>query len=226
MGNTSIQESPFHIPEIRHRVSRFVSVKDAISCVRVSKDWSRDFISPIWYSVNFKTQNAFEKLGADVIAKHGHHIRVVEDLETQSQLDALHHPSVSKIKYLSLTCQKNARFRSLCMDFIGNNNRSLMGLTVEMIAHPKDDLSSRMISTAALIPRSSPSKLSYIRLRHVCLSRDSFVLLLKYCPLLKSVDLQVDVALFSGVTPDIFKHTGVTTLTAPIKQVFKPDPES
>ncbi|KAF9150175.1 hypothetical protein BGX21_005753 [Mortierella sp. AD011] len=36
----------------------------------------------------------------------------------------------------------------------------------------------------------------------------------------------MDVALLSGSTFDSFKHTGVTTLLAPVKQVFKSDPES
>ncbi|KAG0371196.1 hypothetical protein BGZ54_008936, partial [Gamsiella multidivaricata] len=35
-----------------------------------------------------------------------------------------------------------------------------------------------------------------------------------------------DVALLSGSSIDTFQHTGVTTLVAPISQVFKPDPES
>ncbi|KAF9345881.1 hypothetical protein BGX26_002641, partial [Mortierella sp. AD094] len=225
MGNTSIQENPFHIPEIRRRISRFVSVKDAISCVQVSKDWSKEFVFPIWYSINFKIHNTFENLGADIIAKHGHHIRIIKNLETQTQLDTLHHPSINKVQDLGLKCTNSARFRSLCMDFISNNNMDLKRLRIEMDANEIHDLSSRMISTATFIPHSSVSKLTYIRLRYVCLSRDSFALLLRRCPLLKFVDLQVDVALFSRTTFDTFKHAGVTTLQAPVKQIFNPDPE-
>ncbi|KAF9102967.1 hypothetical protein BGX27_010792, partial [Mortierella sp. AM989] len=50
------------IPEIRKRISRYVTVKDAISCVQVSKDWSNDFVFPIWYAVDFSVHTTFEKL--------------------------------------------------------------------------------------------------------------------------------------------------------------------
>ncbi|KAF8949043.1 hypothetical protein BGZ52_006223, partial [Haplosporangium bisporale] len=55
MTTPSIKNNPLHIPEIRTRLSRFVSVADAISCVRVSKDWSKDFVSLVWYAIDFKT---------------------------------------------------------------------------------------------------------------------------------------------------------------------------
>ncbi|KAK3848161.1 MAG: hypothetical protein J3R72DRAFT_416217 [Linnemannia gamsii] len=40
------------------------------------------------------------------------------------------------------------------------------------------------------------------------------------------MDLQDDVAIFSGPSINTFQHKGVVTLLAPIKQVFKPDPDS
>ncbi|KAF8922876.1 hypothetical protein BGZ58_003630 [Dissophora ornata] len=127
-----IPENPLHIPEIRSRISRLVSVKDAISCVRVSKDWYKDFIYHIWYAVDFKVHNTFQRLSADIIAKHGHHIRIVENLKTQRQLNALVHSSIKNVRVLHLTCAKSARFRILCMDLISNNNRSLKDLTFRM----------------------------------------------------------------------------------------------
>ncbi|KAI8595639.1 hypothetical protein EDD21DRAFT_390672 [Dissophora ornata] len=222
-----IPENPLHIPEIRSRISRLVSVKDAISCVRVSKDWYKDFIFPIWYAVDFKVHTTFDRLSADVISKHGHHIRIVENLKTQPQLNALIHPNIKNVQVLYLTCATSARFRILCMDLISNNNRSLKDLTFKIDIYAKSsDLSARMISMDALIPRSSASLLSRIKLHGVCFSRNSFASLLRGCPLLTSVYLQEDVAMLSGSSIDSFQHTGVTTLIASIKNVFKPDPES
>ncbi|KAI8600709.1 hypothetical protein EDD21DRAFT_376395 [Dissophora ornata] len=227
MATLLVRKNPLHIPEIRSRISRLVSVKDAISCVRVSKDWYKDFIFPIWYAVDFKVHTTFDRLSADVIAKHGHHIRIVENLETQPQLNALVHPNIKNVQVLYLTCATSARFRILCMDLVRNNNKSLKDLTFEMdVNAKKGDLSARMISVDAFTSHSSVSLLSSIRLQGVCFSRDSFVSLLRGCPLLTSVDLQQDVAILSGSSNDAFQHTGVTTLIAPIKQVFKLDPES
>ncbi|KAI8595640.1 hypothetical protein EDD21DRAFT_390677 [Dissophora ornata] len=222
-----IPENPLHIPEIRSRISRLVSVKDAISCVRVSKDWYKDFIYHIWYAVDFKVHNTFQRLSADIIAKHGHHIRIVENLKTQRQLNALVHSSIKNVRVLHLTCAKSARFRILCMDLISNNNRSLKDLTFRMDENVKTgDLSARMISIDAFISHSSVSLLSLIHLRGVCFSRNSFASLLRGCPLLTSVYLQDDVTMLSGSSIDSFQHMGVITLMASIKNVFKPDPGS
>jgi hypothetical protein len=112
------------------------------------------------------------------------------------------------------------------MDLIYNNSRSLKELTLEMNANTRQqDFSSRMITVNAFVS-SSASQLVEIRFHGICFSRNSFASLLRNCPLLTSVDLQQDVALFSGPSIDAFQHGGVVTLLAPIKQVFKPDPES
>ncbi|KAF8926042.1 hypothetical protein BGZ47_002935 [Haplosporangium gracile] len=132
MINPLIEKNPLQIPEIRARISRLVSLKDAISCVRVSKAWSKDFASPIWCAVDFDIHDTFKDLDSDIVAKHGHHIRTIKSLKTQPELNAVLRPTI-----------KNQ-----------------------------------------------------------------------------------DVALFSGSSIDAFQHKGVTTLLAPVKQVFKPDPES
>ncbi|KAI7827986.1 hypothetical protein BC939DRAFT_76644 [Gamsiella multidivaricata] len=79
------------------------------------------------------------------------------------------------------------------MDLISRNNSNLRTLTLEMDENAKQrDMSSRMIFVAALVPHSSVSRLSSVRLHGICLSRDSFASLLRGCPLLTSVDLQQD----------------------------------
>ncbi|KAF9536901.1 hypothetical protein EC957_009426 [Mortierella hygrophila] len=221
-----IEKNPLQIPEIRARVSRLVSLKDAISCVRVSKAWSKDFALPIWCAVDFDSHDTFEDLDSDIVTKHGHHIRTIKNLTTQSQLNAVLRPTIKNVRVLQVTCATNARFRTLCMDLINNSSRSLEKLTLEMDANAKQqDYSSRMISVNAFVS-SSASQLAEIRLHGICFGRDSFASLLRNCPLLTYVDLQLNVTLFSGPSIDAFQHKGVVTLLAPVKQVFKPDPES
>ncbi|KAH7055023.1 hypothetical protein BKA57DRAFT_240742 [Linnemannia elongata] len=221
-----IEKNPLQIPEIRARISRLVSLKDAISCVRVSKAWSKDFALPIWCTVDFNIHDTFEDLDSNNVTKHGHHIRTIKNLTTQSELDAVLRPTIKNVRVLQITCATSARFRTLCMDLIYNSSGALKKLTLEMDEDAKQqDYSSRMISANAFVS-SSASQLAEIRLHGICFSRDSFASLLRNCPLLTSVDLQQDVTLFSGPSIDAFQHKGVVTLWAPIKQVFKPDPES
>ncbi|KAF9081398.1 hypothetical protein BGX23_000924, partial [Mortierella sp. AD031] len=94
MIGSLIEKNPLQIPEIRTRVSRFVSLKDAISCVRVSKAWSKDFASPIWCAVDFDIHDTFEVLNSDIVTKHGHHIRTIKNLKTQSELNAVLRPTI------------------------------------------------------------------------------------------------------------------------------------
>jgi len=227
MMNIAFEQNPLQIPEIRARVSRFVSLKDAISCACVSKAWSKDFTWKIWYAVDFKIHNTLGGLDGDILIKHGHHIRKMDNIRTLSDLNAVVRPTINNIHFLKITCTTSARYRSLCMELIYNNNKTLRALTLDMDANSKKwDSSHRLISVDALVPCSSASQLVRISLHGVCFGRDSFARLLRNCPLLTCVDLQQDVALFSGPSIDAFQHKGVVTLLAPIKQVFKPDPES
>ncbi|KAG0001120.1 hypothetical protein BGZ79_005059 [Entomortierella chlamydospora] len=211
-------EAALDIPEIRNLVGRFLTVNDAISCVRVCKAWSRDFVSLIWNSIDFNTHTSFEKLDSNVVFKNGNHIRVVKDLGTQPQLDVLLQSSIKNVQHLTLSCSSASQFRSLCMDFISNNNRNLQKLEIYMKGR------SRMISAYALVPCPSASKLTYIRLFQVTFSRGSFEFLLQGCPLLSRMGLQ-SMILYSAPFMDCsFQHQGIIRLEASVDQVFKLDP--
>ncbi|KAG0024287.1 hypothetical protein BGZ80_004527 [Entomortierella chlamydospora] len=132
MIDSLILRKALNIPEIRNRVSRFVTVKDAISCVRVCKTWSNTFVYPIWYSVDFKMHTTFEDLAADVVCKHGHYIRVINNILTLSQLNILLQPSIKNVRNLTIICKTAVRFRILFMDFIRNNSSNLQELDLTM----------------------------------------------------------------------------------------------
>ncbi|KAG0305975.1 hypothetical protein BGZ98_003202 [Dissophora globulifera] len=219
-----MRENPLHIPEIRSRISHLVSVNDAIACVRVSKAWNEDFAHPIWCTVDFDTHITFEDLNVKTVIKYGHHINTIKNLTMQSQLQLLLHPCVKNVRYLQMDCPNNGRFKAQYSDLISNNSQSLQTLRIKMsnIARHSDP-SNRMISVHAIVPDFSDSRLTLISFSGVCLSRNAFVYLLKRCPLLTHVDLQCDVVLYSAPTIDSFRHPGVLTLAAPIKQVFMPD---
>ncbi|KAG0001121.1 hypothetical protein BGZ79_005060 [Entomortierella chlamydospora] len=226
MIDSLILRKALNIPEIRNRVSRFVTVKDAISCVRVCKTWSNTFVYPIWYSVDFKMHTTFEDLAADVVCKHGHYIRVINNILTLSQLNILLQPSIKNVRNLTIICKTAVRFRILFMDFIRNNSSNLQELDLTMdIPQNSQSLYNQMISVEAFIPHASVSRLTYVQLSQVCFSRASFVSFLRGSPLLKSICIH-KVALVSGPFLDEFQHTGVVKLVAPIEQIFMSDPNS
>ncbi|KAF8949007.1 hypothetical protein BGZ47_000079 [Haplosporangium gracile] len=88
--------------QLRHRINRFVTVKDALSCVFVSKAWSTTFIPVVWFKIDFDTQPRFPDLPSDSVAKHGHLIRVVKGAISSSQVSTLANAGVSKLKELEI----------------------------------------------------------------------------------------------------------------------------
>ncbi|KAF9147022.1 hypothetical protein BG015_011390, partial [Linnemannia schmuckeri] len=79
MATSAIFKNPFDLPELRYRLSWFVTIKGALSCALVFKAWSDDFVSVIWFKVDFDVQPRFANLSPDTIAKHGHRTRVVKN---------------------------------------------------------------------------------------------------------------------------------------------------
>ncbi|KAG0201227.1 hypothetical protein BGX28_005905 [Mortierella sp. GBA30] len=222
------QQHPLNVPEIRSRIARLLSARDAASCAKVSKAWSRDFIPFAWRTVDFEVNTDFETLDAQAIRNYGRHIRSVKNLRTLQQLKTLLQPSVVNLQELSIdNTPMCGQFCTLSADLVSNNSRSLTKITWEVFDEPiEHNLCSQMIPVHALLPPSSSSKLTFLRLSGVRLSRNSFVSLLRRCPSLKEVELPCYALLFEGAYIDNFQHTGVTKLYAPIDQVFQPDPKS
>ncbi|KAF9397796.1 hypothetical protein BGX21_008497 [Mortierella sp. AD011] len=89
MTDSLVRGKALSIPEIRNRVSRFVTTKDATSCSPVCNAWSNTFFYPIWYPIDFKAHTTFEDVAADVACKHEHHIRVINNILALSQLNII-----------------------------------------------------------------------------------------------------------------------------------------
>ncbi|KAF9429396.1 hypothetical protein BGZ76_001360 [Entomortierella beljakovae] len=196
----------FEIPEIRNRLSRFVSVNTAISCVQVSKAFSRDFVYPIWHTINFTTTPAFENLAPAVVAKNGRYIRVVEDVKNQTQLTLLLRVRLndSKFSQIHLLSKIGCYF-----DLIRRNQSTLTKLDIENTGNARDSSSYICLDSLTSMVQPQSSKLTYLAIQYQTLTRNSFVSVLRCCPALKTVDLwKTTIDLNFDV--DDFQHKGVT----------------
>ncbi|KAF9172809.1 hypothetical protein BGX20_004797 [Mortierella sp. AD010] len=206
MTDSLVRGKALSIPEIRNRVSRFVTTKDATSCSPVCNAWSNTFFYPIWYPIDFKAHTTFEDVAADVACKHEHHIRVINNILALSQLNII--LSIKNVRNLTVICKTAVRFHILFMDFTRNNSSNLKepDLTMDIPLNSKS-LYNQMRSIEAFIPHASVSRLTYVQLSQVCFSRASFASFLRDSPLLKSICIH-KVALVSGPLSDEFQHTG------------------
>ncbi|KAG0209855.1 hypothetical protein BGX33_005312 [Mortierella sp. NVP41] len=218
--------NPFDIPELRHRLSRFVTLKDALSCVRVSKAWTEAFVSVIWFKVDFDIHTNFPNLPPATITKHGHHIRLVDNAKTLPQVSALATASVNKLRALHIDTAASTRQHVQAYEIVSRNRSTFQNLRLFASTTNKPDSLAHYIATPALAPFSGSTKgsrtnLTSMSITRLSMTRDGLGEVLQACPLL--VDLKLFNIAFTGTSTSTVRHTGVRTLTAGLKAIFHQD---
>ncbi|KAG0374024.1 hypothetical protein BGX24_010943 [Mortierella sp. AD032] len=197
---TTTAKNPFSLPELRYHISRFVAIKDAVSCALVSKAWSITFTPVVWFKVDFADHPRFAALPRNIVAKYGHHIRIVKNAKSL--------PQVSVIANAGYVRAYEVVFRnSLCLEDLDLFASSGSTPELECLRH--------IVPPSALAPLSSnglrgQSKLKTLRIYRMCLTHDGLVTILQGCPRLNTLSLRhTDVV---GAPSQSFQHTGVRSL--------------
>ncbi|KAF9123104.1 hypothetical protein BGW39_009252 [Mortierella sp. 14UC] len=231
MATSTTSRNPFDLPELKYRLSRFVTVKDALSCALVSKTWTYDFVSAIWFKVDFNVHPLFAELSPVVIANHGHHIRVVKNAVSLSHVSALAHSTVSKLRVLNIETAHSTVQHLRAYMVIASNNTSLQFLSVfanSSFAN-KVHQSTYYVSAQAFIPSSvaaSPvnslitatNVLTTLQVWQLYLTHDDWITILEASPRLTKVSASMTSII--GTPTRSFQHTGVTLLAYPLKSIF------
>ncbi|KAG0001637.1 hypothetical protein BGZ65_003310 [Modicella reniformis] len=219
-----VSRNPLDLSEIRKRLSLFLTSKDALACARVCRTWSKDFLSAIWHTIEDSSQTKLAALDPSIIAKHGHHIRVLKSLPPQGKLlDMLQDTSVSNLKSLSIVTTPTQVLLAHYYDIIRRNVGSLKMVN---LSFPRPNGVGVYFVTESLSPQThtgDTSKLSYLKLQGLQMTRTAFSMLLQSCPVLEHIDMY-DTVLHSAINMDKYQHPRLSKLTAPIEQVFSPDP--
>ncbi|KAF9362727.1 hypothetical protein BGX34_005616 [Mortierella sp. NVP85] len=219
-------KNPLDLPEIRQRVGLFLSVKDAISCARVCRDWREDFVSAVWRFIDdaacrklTRTQPA---VVADILPKHGHRIRIIQTKSADDLGSRLQNASISRLKSLSIEMNANSRILAHCGDIIHRNIDTLSRIELSL---PLVTPSELLFNVDVLSPHAhsgSTSRLAHLKLHGVRMTRNSFSRLLRICPALETLDICRTVVESSVIT-DNHQHRRLDRLIASIDQVFIPD---
>ncbi|KAG0270540.1 hypothetical protein BGZ96_006285, partial [Linnemannia gamsii] len=45
-------KNPLDLPEIRAAVARYLDRNDLVTCLRVFRDWFKDFVRPVWHTID------------------------------------------------------------------------------------------------------------------------------------------------------------------------------
>jgi hypothetical protein len=77
------------LPELRLRLTRLVTLKDALSHVLVSKVWTSDFVAIVWFTIGLIIHPCIAHLIPGIVAEYGHRIRSVENAKSFAQFSVL-----------------------------------------------------------------------------------------------------------------------------------------
>lgn len=234
MPTSTPANSPFDLPELRHQISRFVAVQDAISCAQVSKALFSAFIPVVWFEINFAVHPRFANLPPDIISKHGHLIRIVKNADSSPQVSALANVGVNKLRELAIELSVEAALQDVpAYEIVGRNNTCLKKLCVSASSastETHDPLTIPYVFTPALVPFSGGgsqsggaiSNLVTLQISGMRLTHDELVVILQGSPQLCEVAMMdVDIV---GVPTHSFQHVGVRALCATIEDIFHVEP--
>ncbi|KAK3827988.1 MAG: hypothetical protein J3Q66DRAFT_434613 [Benniella sp.] len=221
--------NPLELPELLRRISRYVTMNDAVACAQVCRPWSEHFASAIWHTIDFAVHNNLHQMDTKVLARYGHHIRVATNMKDRNHIMVLIVSDASKLRQLSITMTATPEFYANFSDLLRQTNTSLERVE---IVQPSGG-TTQFLTVDSLCPAASigaTSKLSILKLQGLTMTRNSFSSLLRSCPTLTQLEIRSS-AILSWPTYDksgaqCYRHTGITFLTAPVEQVFKMDSQS
>ncbi|KAF9908942.1 hypothetical protein EC991_009242 [Linnemannia zychae] len=214
------------------RVSTFVTVKDAILCARVCKDWAEVFVPIIWFEVDFMVHHDFDNLSSDILSKYGHLIRIVKLAKLLPSITLLANMSVNQLRELHIEATAAIIQHVLMHEIITRNISSLKEVSFLAITVDGElDSLAQSVSALALVPFSgrsaSPPKsvarssLTVLNISGLCLTYDVLMATLRGCPLLS--DLTMHYTELFGVRPLSFQHARIKAFAASIDIIFPAD---
>ncbi|KAI1313004.1 hypothetical protein EDD11_002782 [Mortierella claussenii] len=219
-------KNPLDVPVIRRRLALFLDSNDAIACTQVCKTWSDDFAARVWHTIDVKEQTKIKELNRRIVAKNGHHIRVIKNIKKRSELGIFQHASVCNVESLTIRLKPKHGYQQQTADLIRQNICTLTKLDLSG-DDSKDERTEFVLAEALSAPgadSSTQSVLTKISLRYLRMSRDSFSILLSSCPQLEHLEVRY-CTMTDNENAHLFHHQKLSYLFASIEQVFRSGPE-
>ncbi|KAK3845479.1 MAG: hypothetical protein J3R72DRAFT_502094 [Linnemannia gamsii] len=171
---STAKRNTFDIPELRHRLSRFVTIKDALSCALVCKAWTDHFISAIWFRIDFKVHPRFADLSLDTVAKNGHLIRIVKNAKKLPQVSVLANAGVNNLRDLHIDPAGSATQYVRAYGIVFRNNMCCKNIRLSATSVPTAKLDSlghyvptHALSHSQALTLSRPSILKHVGITYL-----------------------------------------------------------
>ncbi|KAF9124062.1 hypothetical protein BGW39_008502 [Mortierella sp. 14UC] len=183
-------------------------------------------MSVVWFRVNFSIHRRFADLPPDIIAKHGHHIRVIKNAILPVQVAALDNSNINRLRALQIETTESTIHHLNAYQIVTRNNTSIQDLELfsQKYLFREPDAPTHHVSVAAFIPfPGTPlgklsSVLDTLELTELWLTHDEFLTILEASPNLSKLRLYHTQIV--GSPTRSFQHPGVSLLAWPLKSIF------
>lgn len=198
--------SALDLSEIRSRIATFLDRKTCVSCMRVSRDWFKDFAPSVWHTIDcVNDDNAVSKFTPEILDKYGSFISEVLNIKFISNLRSIQHHKVNALEFIQVHPSSDHQYRDMISDLLLRCCGSLHALDIRCPAITFDEQreqSENYVRVADIIamPAFSSSAESRIttrrvsclrtlKLEYVCITREAFSTLLRGSPSLDALTL-------------------------------------
>ncbi|KAF9153964.1 hypothetical protein BG015_002223 [Linnemannia schmuckeri] len=230
-------KSPLDLSGIRAIIAIHLDREDLVICLRVSRDWFKDFVGPVWHTIDFVKDKKFVDLPRQVFAKYGCSICRVLNISTFKHIKVLQHPKVDSVVSMSVDNFGHPFDRTLMFDLIRRCNATLAELdfrgpalswSSDLIKDQNGNYLEAGILTACLAPSPDVSaigsRLTSLSLNRICFSHEGFTNLLQNSPNLHKLALSEVIVSHYCEEFEVFRDSSVTSLHASLVEIHMPDP--
>lgn len=235
---------PLDLPEIRARVASFLDIKACASCMRVSRDWFKDFAPSVWHTTDFdKDEHATSKSTPEVLDKYGSYFSEVHNITHISALQSIQHHNVNALKSIHIRLSRNHHYQEMLSDLLLRCRGSIRALH---ICYPVPDPDSwkqqreqpenyvrvaDIIATSSFSPSADNrittrrgSCLRTLKLEYACFTREAFSTLLRNSPSLEEMTLLRVVVMGHKASVPLYTGSNLRYLSASLIQTTAMDP--
>ncbi|KAG0008040.1 hypothetical protein BGZ80_003930 [Entomortierella chlamydospora] len=210
----------FDTPELRLRIAQFVTLRDALSCVLVSKDWADSFSFAVWHTIDFELQERFILLDDEVISKYGSRIRSVKNIKDTSQIQLINNPAINRLAELTMAIGKTARFQACCFETLGRNSVTLKDIRISKSPQASNmEIFFPIEGAFRNVGTGAQPCLGSLTFQGMTVTRAAISSLLMALPVLSVLDLTSSTILPS-ILNEIYEHRHMSTLVASTSQIF------
>ncbi|KAF9201592.1 hypothetical protein BGZ49_008170 [Haplosporangium sp. Z 27] len=217
----------FDTPELRMRIAQFVTLRDALACVTVCKDWADSFNYTVWHTIDFDLQKRFVHLDKDIVSRYGSRIRSIINVEKSTEVQSINNPSINRLSNLKVNVCESVSLQAYCFEILERNSTTISSVGISKKSNRNSfDLFFPIESIFRSTGTNSQFCLETLVFQGITTTRCALSSLLKALPLLTVLDLTNSTILPSLLT-DTFEHQKISTLVAsPFQMLHSGLPES